>query len=457
MRLMYYVNFILLCIIISNIILQSIKAKEGFESSIMHSASNHIRAKMRPCTIQLTNDDEICDKLSDIYELSDSQLQVILNTMKTNNADKTAYNMLQYVKSVKQILPMNSCKIQLSQWKEIQETYTSTSNIIYPYKFITKNNEYNTSNLSGYCFYDVSDAATNNGHIDYLEDISNPSSTQLYTLHKLNNTSDAQSIKDLYCSTQPGSSFVPLDSVLNFMRLHAYVGENNTIKIHKIDVVSYNTELNRFQPNTSYEISKFFEFQYNNKQLFLGFSKMSLSIYTFSFDICKRIKEYTISNSIDFSFEEFPNMLPKLVENNIELSQKDKNIQANINAKINDIIEHHNSLNDQIQVYDESILEIMKNYDQLQDMECRDEKCNVRQQYLLSKRDILKSEKAHLENLLLKQKEEHITYTELSNKLKSSFFTFDEINNMLGTFGVPIPYDKYAFLISNDDCIYLQI
>jgi hypothetical protein len=454
---MYCINFILLCIILSNIILQSIKSKEDFVSPIVQTGSKHIQAKMRPCTIQLTNDDDICDKLSDIYELSDSQLQVLLNTMKTNNAEQTAYNMLQYIKSVKHTIPMNSCKIQLSQWKEIQEVYTSTSNMLYPYKFITKNNEYNTSNLLGYCFYDVSDAATNNAHIDYLEDISNPSTTQLYSLKKLNNMSDAQSIKDLYCSAQPKSSFVPLDSMLNFMRLHAYVGENNIIKINNIDVVSYDMILNRFQPNTSYDVSKFFEFQYNQKQIFLGFSKISLSIYTFSFDICQRIKQYTISNSIDFSFQEFPNMLPKIVENNIVLPQKDTNIQANINTKINDIIQHHNSIKDQIQVYDDSIVEIVKNYEQLQSMECRDEKCKVQQQYLLSKHDILKSEKAHLEIELLRQKEEHILYAELNTKLQSTFFTFDEINKMLTTFGVPISYDKYAFLISNDDYIYLQI
>lgn len=463
---LYYINILLICIILINIILQSIKLKEGFDISIPSTSTSStqqtqskIRAQLRPCTIQLTNDTDICDKLSDIYELSDSQIQVLLNTMKKNNADQSAYNMLKYIKTSKTTLPINSCKIQLSQWKEIKSAYASTSNIMYPYKSITKVTDYNTSNLSGYCLYDVSDAATTNQtYIDYLEDVANPNPTQLYQLYQFNTSVDTNSIKNLYCNIPSDIPSVSVDSKLTFMRLHAFVDDSSALRINKIDMVGYDPLQNVFQPKmTNDDISKFFEFQYNNKQIILGFAKVPLSVYTFSFDICKRIKEYTITNDIDFSFADFTNLLPKLVENNIELSDN-KNISHAINNKINDIIQRHNTINNQIQVYSDNISEIMTNYNELKDIPCTDAaKCEVQKQYLLSKRDILQSEKTQLETEMLRQKTEHMQLSELNKKLKETSFTLVEINDMFGEFGLNFNYDKYSLLLSNDDCIYLQI
>jgi len=468
---LYYINIILICIIFVNIILQSIKLNEGFDTSISSTTQliplsytkHKITAELRPCTIQLTNDADICDKLSDIYELSDSQIQVLLNKMKADNTHQTAYNMLQYVKNTKNTLPINSCKIQLSQWKEIKEAYTSSSNIIYPYKSITKSTDYNTSNLSGYCLYDIKDAsAKNESYVDYLEDVYNPSVTQLYQLYNFNTSVDIKNIKDFYCSIPSTIQPIQVDTTLTFMRLYAFVDDTSTLRINKIDIVGYDPLQNIFQPKMTYNISKFFEFQYNNKQIILGFAKVSLSIYTFSFDICKRIKEYTITNNIYFSFDDFANILPKLVENNIELLPdndiNNKNIQQSINKRINDIIQRHNTINNQIQAYSDNISEIITNYNQMKEISCTDAaKCDVQRQYLLSKSDILHSEKAQLESELLKQKEDHIMYAELNKKLKETSFTLEDINSMLQTLGQPINYDKYASLLSNDDCIYLQI
>ena len=446
-----------------NIFLQTFKIHEAFEVLEPHNSSSYaatskvIQASLRPCTIQLTNHADICDKLSDIYEMSDAQIQVLINNMITKNVDKSIIKTLEYIYQNKTKLPINACKIQLEQMHEIKQTYPITSVEEYPYKYITKNTEYDDSRLTGYCLLDISNQSkinNNNAIVDNIQDIANTNANQLYELHKFNNSSDIDTIKDLYCTTN--TTYVGIDNKLMFMRLHTSVSKDNIIYVYKIDVVSYDTQLKRFQQQTMYDISSLFQFQLIRKQIILGFATIALLIYTFTFDICKRIKTYSISSYVYFSFNEIANIRSKLIDNNVDLQNESGDVKGFINVKINNIIDRHNAMNDQIQAYNTNMTEIMTNYKKIQDI-CEDTKCKQQMDYLLSKYENIASEKTQLESELTKLKEEHSHYVDISKKLKDTAFTLNEINEMLGVIGMPIPYEKYSKYISNDNCIYLQI
>jgi hypothetical protein len=423
-------------------------------------SNNIIKAKLRPCTMQLTNDSDICDKLSDIYELSDVQIQVLINNMVAQHQDESAIKMLQYIKDNKKNIPINSCKIQLAQLKEIKEAYLTTSNIEYPYKYISKNTDIDENILSGYCLSDVSNRSeVNNKHkiIDNLEDITNINKPQLYELYRFDNNYSIESITDFYCKDNTSNKDIPFDANLTFIRLRVSVSKNSILNIYKIDTVYYDQYTNKFQQQSTYDIAKLFELQVIRKQILLTFSTVETSIYTLHFDICNRIKKYNISNYVYFSFKEIANLKPKLIDNNVDLDEKEIDVKALINMKLNAIIDKHNAVNDQIQTYHNNMKEIMLNYSKLQEV-CSDMiRCKSQSEYLLSKHDSIQSEKRQLESELQKLKTEHMHYVEINKKLKEVSFTLNEINDMLGTIGMPISYEKYAKFISNDDCIYLQI
>lgn len=462
MEYIHVMNIILLCIVIINIVLQSITIHEQFDIltpivSSQYKSQNVIKAKLRPCTMQLSNDSDICDKLADIYEMSDAQIQVLINTMIAEYQDESAIKMLQYIKDNKKNIPINSCRIQLAQLKEIKEAYLTTSNVEYPYKYINKNTEFDKNLLTGYCLSDVSNRSEINNQytiVDNLEDISNMNKTQLYELYKFDNSYSIEAITDFYCKNN--RSGIPFDEKLHFIRLRVSVTKNSILNVYKIDVVYYDQSTNKFQQPSTYDIAKFFELQVMSKQILLTFSTIETSIYTLHFDICNRIKKYNISNYIYFSLKEIANLKPKLIDNNVDLDERDFDVKGLLNIKLNAIIDKHNTVNDQIQAYHDNINELMMNYKKLQEL-CSDARCRTQMEYILSKHDSIQSEKKQLESELQKLKAEHMHYVDINKKLKEVSFTLDEINDMLGTIGMPITYEKYAKFISNDDCIYLQI
>lgn len=473
MEYLMYLNIILFIVIIINIIILSSKSSyiERFyisssnisptSSNIPNINPNKIRVELRPCTINLTSDDDICNQLSDIYEMSKIQIQVLLNTMKKNNADLSSYNLLKYIRDNKDSIPINTCKIEIDNWKEIKNTYMSSN--IYPYKNIINNTDYNDETLSGYCLYDVSTNSNINPDkkiINNIEDINYPNELKLYELYKFDNNVPVNTIAKLACENK-NTSYLIIDNNLIFMRLNCYLDNETNLKTNNIEFVKYNSSTKKFDKIKG-NLSKFLKFKYK-KQIILGFDNIQVSAYVFTFDICNNIKKYVISNYINFSFDEFPEVLPVLIENNIDLpEQSDYSIYSLINMKINKIIDSYKKLNDQIQIYTENMNDIMTNYKVIEGKYINSGSSSMsssdddQMQYLLSKYEIIASEKTQLENELAKQKNIHLFYMNVNKKLKNATITLDEINYMIKN-GCQLSYNKYSKLISNDNYIYLQV
>lgn len=157
------INIFLILIIIFTTIILSLKKVEKFINQddgdkCDLNTTNVMYVKTRPCAYYLTSEENLCDKLEDYYELSNIQLQIMLNAIKNNPSRKDIYNTLLFVKNNKDTLPYNSCKIQLNNWIELKNVYTSNyTNPDYKFKNITIPNNYSNDDLNGYCFKEIVD------------------------------------------------------------------------------------------------------------------------------------------------------------------------------------------------------------------------------------------------------------------------------------------------------------
>jgi len=444
-----YLNIMLIVIILMNIFTLSVKIKniENFESV---SSSPNINAELRQCSLYLTEDIGICNRLEEFYKMSDTQLQIYLDTIE-GNVDDTTYNMIKHIKDTKKTIPLNACRINLNNWKEIHKQYGQ--DVAYAFKTINKLTKYNDNTLEGYCIKED----VNNSALKYAL-VNN----KRYEIGKLDNT---ESIAKLIKKDVASTSTITLQNNVRFMKLHCYLENEKIIKIKKMDLVKYYDK--KFVPLTTLEcqeiINNLLKFSYKKKQIIFDFVSVEVACYKFVYDVTNSVESYTYPGTILFSLADLklPN---KIVDHNVAFScTEDANISASINIKINKLIDDNSVLSSQIQTYDENLKKMMQNYEQMQKI-CADyatdneayTKCNKELEYKLSQYEILENERNFLQSQLDSKQYNYTSLSETNRKLRTTKFTFDEINTYLEN-GVSVSYEKYSPLLSNDDCIYFQI
>jgi hypothetical protein len=465
-NIIFYTNILLIIVIFFNTILLSYITLEDF------AMPQKLNTKLRSCTIYLTDEQDLCDKLEKIYKMSNIQLQIAFNKMNKQRDKKESALLLKYILEIKNSFNNKnlSCKIQFSQLKEVvSDNYLN----------ITKAINYNDANLYGYCLAKISDNNPNSTNVN-ITDI-NTNTTELYEPIKIsfyendtlknideNKKKTNENIDRVLYNLLNNSTSIcsyekhNIDNGLKFLKLYCRLNKEKLI-CYKIDVLIYQN--GNFVIQNNYNMNDFFRFYYNNRQVLYTPKDISVSVYCFIFDICKKIDEFLINNFIDFSFKDFY-IEPKIAIYNIKLTSsivitEKTNIYSIINTRINEIFKDIEIYNNQIKEYNTNIENNIKEYniskencDKLIDEQ---EKiiCNQNLESNLISRISIDEEKKFLINKIQKLREEYILLVEGQQKLRNIGTTITEINDFI-KLGIVLDYDKYSDLLSNDDCIYIQ-
>lgn len=491
---LFYINLALFLIIIVNVILITLKYSENFEAADA-ATTQGITVETRPCTLHLTNDDELCEKLADIYKKSELQIQVIMNKMKIEG-NKSSYDLMQFVKDNKKTLPINACKIQLNKLKEVKSLYGSTSSNLF--KNIYRNTYYDNNNLFGYCLTDItsySDVGTSNivsilnasrmplssniflpitqeNIVTNVKDIANSSK---YAAVKVQNKIDINTLlKDTGSICQDVD--VTLENNLQFMRFKCTLTNEINLKVNKLDIVSYSKfdrKFNIVDDTSNIVLDPLFSYIYKNKQVVYGPEATDAVIYKMSYDYCNKLEAFAVFNTLKFSFNEL-NVMPKIVKYNVDLSDIDKASTSNVSSKnvpnmvyskMNKILGEIRMITERLDDYT-SNQDILKNeYSKMRLETCpsimtdnnKKAMCVIRAANVEDEYNKLEVEKYYLKEILVKQRQEYNNMIDTANKINIAKFTIKDINDIIGTGGLPISYTKYAEMISNDDCLYMQL
>ena len=410
-------------------------------------------SELRQCSLYLTDDVMTCELLPQYYKMSDMQLQIYLKEME-GNVDEATYSLIKYIRENKKTSSLNACKIDLKNWKEIHKQHGLEK--IYPFKTANKLTIYNEDTLAGYCLYDISNkpAIDSSKYEKIIDD--------RYAIAKYDDTKMESILAGDVCSNES----IDLKNGLIFIKLYCYL-DNKTLKTNKMEIVQYSAIDKKFNTAELKEQNKLLfklrDFAYSKKQVIMTYKDADVSCYQFVFDICNKVESYTFPGLIKFSLRDLK-MPTKVIYQNVELScSSDKDISSEINKTINKLVDENALLSNQIQVYSDNMETIMKSYKKLQKI-CAEyvnspdvyTRCNKELDYRLSQYQMLNGEKDFLQEQLDSKQYSYTTLAEANDKLRKTPLKLEDINIALEN-GTEINYDKYALLLSNDNCIYLQV
>jgi hypothetical protein len=505
---LFYINIVLFLLIIINIIIivmRERKRREFFEDA--SPSTDIIKVNTRPCTLHLTNDDELCNRMADIYKMSDLQIQVILNKIQYEG-NMSTYSLLQFVKDNKKTLPINACKIELNKFKEVNNLYLSTSSNLY--KNIYRDISYNNSTLSGYCLSDISEYSSFN--TSNIINIVNPTlSSNIFFNAQLDsptnvydeNNSRYLALKvrnkinrDVLLNDMPyvcSELKTPIEDKLQFIRLHCALYDTSRLVVDNIDFVNYDANSRKMQIvsdtrpsimttipfiqsepeimqyNSSNILNTMFSYIYDKKQIKYVPINKQVFIYKFTHNFCNKIEEFTMYDNIQFSLAEL-NVQPTIIKYNIDLSPIisnsnviDNNIPTAVNNKLSSILISNN--NNIRSIDDHTSNQILLNamYAKLREETCpalvnnKDKAlCTLRTNAIQDEYNIHEIEKYSLQEKLQNQRVVYYELLETKKRIDNTSFTIADIKDIVSV-KVPITYSKYADMISNDDCLYIQI
>lgn len=482
---LFYINILLFLIIIINIIIIVFRERKKRLENFETNNTDIIKVNTRPCTLHLTNDDNLCNQLSDIYKMSDLQIQVQLNKMEYNG-NTTSYSMLQFVKDNKKTLPINACKIELNKFREVNNLYASSNNVNL-YKNIYRDINYNETNLSGYCLSDITEYSQINisniinmvnplisSNIFFTADTDNPTNiydenNSRYLALKVKNRVN----RDTLLSDVPficSDVKVSLEDKLQFLRLHCALYDKTQLVIDNIDNVYYDANLRNFrQTETSNILEPLFSYIYDKKQIKYVPTTKNVLIYKFTQNFCNKIEEYSIYDNVQFSLSEL-NIMPQIIKYNIELSPTlfssniiNDSIPHIVANKMTNILKSNNDIVQQIALHTSNQLILNEKYAQMKIETCPSvlnnntkALCVLQTNAIQDEYNMLETEKYSLNDILQKQRTVYYDLVETKKKIDNMKLTITDINIFIKP-KVPIQYSKYADMISNDDYLYIML
>jgi hypothetical protein len=491
-------NILLILIIIVNIILLSLRSsdnREGFADGAAGAATAPLPRKIetRPCTLHLTNDNDLCEKLAEVYKLSPLQIQVQMNKMK-DAGNQGAYDLMKYVKDNKKNLPVNACKIELQKMKEVRNIYGSSN--INVNKNIYRNLNYNTETLSGYCLSDVSQYAdfdssnilnilksslssnlfvepTAQTTVDNIIDDNNSKYMAVRVVNKIPIQTLLQDTASICKDVN-----VVLDNNVKFLRIHCSLLNEVQLSADHIDLVSYNQNSKKFdivddgsKATSNMMLDQLFTYAYDKKQILYQPNPYDVMIYKLAYNYCGNVEEYTIFDSLKFSIGEL-NIAPRIIRQNIDLGiyssnavgQGGKNMPDIIGNAIMDIFKTNGEIENTLLTYTSNQELMLADISKLRREICpsimtnnnQKAMCILRANAIEDQYNFVEVQKYQLNEKLANQRRMYQLLLDTSYKIQTSKMTLYEINEIIKT-GVGISYSKYAELISNDDCLYLAV
>ncbi len=504
---LFYINIVLFLLIIINImmiVMRERKHREFFEDA--SSSTDIIKVNTRPCTLHLTNDDELCNRMADIYKMSDLQIQVILNKIQYQG-NMSTYSLLQFVKDNKKTLPINACKIELNKFKEVNSLYLSTSSNLY--KNIYRDISYNNSTLSGYCLSDISEYSSFS--MSNIINIVNPTlSSNIFFNAQLDSSANVYDRnnsrylalkvrnminRDVLLNDMPyvcSELKTPLEDKLQFIRLHCALYDTSRLVVDNIDFVNYDASLRKMQTvsdtspsitttipfiqsepdimqyNSSNILNAMFSYIYDKKQIRYVPVNKRVFIYKFTNNFCNKIEEFTMYDNIQFSLAEL-NVKPTVIKYNIDLSPNisnstviNNNIPTFVNNKLSNILISNNNIISSIDDHTSNQILLNMMYAKLREETCpalvnnKDKAlCTLRTNAIQDEYNIHEIEKYSLQEKLQNQRVVYYELLETRKRIENTSFTIADIKDIV-SLKVPITYSKYADMISNDDCLYIQ-
>lgn len=480
---MFYINLVLVCVIIINVILMSLKSVNTEHFADEQVQASGIKVETRPCTLHLTNDNDLCEKLADIYKLSELQIQVQMNKMQ-DMGNQASYDMMKYVKENKKSLPINACKVELNKMKEVHNMYASSN--INVFKNIYRNLNYNTETLSGYCLSDVSQYSELDSS-NILNILKTAVSSNLFVSPAVDNSvanivdvGDNSRYMAIRVQNKIGidtllkdsasickDTNVVLENGLKFLRLHCGLLKDTQLFVNMIDFVAYDNKQRKFV-TTDGTFDNMFTYTYDKKQIMYQSVAKDAMIYKITYDYCDKIEAYTVFDNLKFSLGEL-RVMPIMIKQNIDLSTLTStsnivDIPATVNNKMMSIISDNRDIENRIIMYSSNQDLMIKDISKLNREICpsivtnNNEKalCMLRANALEDEYNMLEVQKYQLKETLAKQRTAYQTFLETSYKITATKYTLNEINQMINS-GVTVSYSKYADMVSNDDCIYIQV
>ena len=398
---MYYIKyiiFILIIIIISSIIyyLYIKNNVENFSCDIRNLTGGKIDS--RQCAVYFTDDIRGCDATIDFYKKGITQLDILIyrysNSSNTN--DNALAEKLIKVKEDK-LANINSCKIELKNWKEINNYYTVDDKPdldgIIPRKSTNMSDKTNVIDnilLSGTCLkeYNYGDQInTINDDIfqtcDYypitnIRDESDPQGAFKNYVGidiKLSQGLSFSSLNENICtnsSLAPSVTRHQINEDLIFTKIQ-FVMNNNILKIKNIRFVEFDTRKNNFQiinneKRIQDKINTFFRYYYDtvSKNIMYGPKTFqNVTDYILEYNNCGDIDNITMEHATfslsDFNFREIIVKSYDQILNDLDIGIDDttidyKNpiIQA-LTAKFNSIQKSIDDLNINIRNIDSDI------------------------------------------------------------------------------------------------------
>lgn len=431
----FIINTILIFIIFLNVFILS-NTKEHFENK-------NINAEMRPCTIYLINEENICDKLDNLYKFGRIQLQYLLDVSQEKN--EKLYTMLKYVQNTRNVLPINQCKIVLDQYKEVYKNYDKEV----AFKNLTKEIEYNEDNLSGYCLY---------SSINKNTDVVNINDNRQYKKIKVPNDIDVNNLQQTFPNMCTYESF-NIQNGLKFIKLSCSLSGKRLL-VSKLELIEIQN--NKFVQIENQEIvNSFFTPQFNNKKVEYKPIDINISFYIFGFDFCKKVESMKIAISKTFSLEEI-GIKPQIILFNVDLEDNDKNyndISSVISLKINKLTIENGNLTEQIQNYEENKQNISKMMKEEQRkciglIDTDQLNCMQNINKITEDLDLVNSELSFLKEESQQNKNTQKSLIQSLHAIRKTKMTIEQINSTLEG-GYEIDYYKYIEYMSNDDCLYL--
>jgi hypothetical protein len=445
----------------------------------------------RPCTLQLTNDDDLCDNLSEFYKMTQLQLQILLNKMKVDPKQKSTYDLLKYVQQNKNKLSINACKVELNGLREVhKDFYSSNINL---YKNMNRPIQYDKGSLLGYCLADVTGYANIDATnvLSLVNNVGNISSNIFYNaelptsnllIQDANNYSKYFPIKvrenvnmqtvlaesKYFCTEDP--NMPALDNNLAFIKLHCYLDNETKLKVKKVSTVQYSTshKLLNDDPD-SYLLKKTFDYKYDDKKIKYTAITLPASIYKFTYNFCNKIESYAMYNIPKFSMDELY-IAPKIIKHNIDLmpylpdNGNNSNVERIVNLKIKELFDEIKMINQQVDTYTSNQDKFTVEFQKMKQTTCpsiidnnkKYTECMLQQNMLSDNYNMIESDKYYLKGILQNKRTTYTDLIDAADKMRTMKFTLKEINEAIEN-GIEIDYFKYADFVSNDNCIYLLL
>jgi hypothetical protein len=326
-----------------------------------------MKVDMRPCSIYMTNNEELCNNYEKYYEMTINKLN---KEIQENIDNKVLYDNLLKIKEDKitnlSKFNQNTCKHTFNNWMEINKVYDESSSDnteIKPYKNINNAEDYNFS-LTNTCFKEYISDSVNKIHTN-LSDINKENIISSYCEDPINNVQVKNSSPKKYLTIN-FKNVISYDELRNNVcsnpRVHdltSYISGNYILKIFYNNEIAVDVSIIKYENRLFHTITdlnilntviqKFFRFTYNNiiNNIIYTSKRIVTNSYICSYDMCNNIINLDLSQ-ISFLLSDIIN-IPDINIINVPLIELKSKLYEKIDNRV-DTVDYYQIILDTINI-----------------------------------------------------------------------------------------------------------